>query len=368
MNYFAVAIPAVCLRALTGLAERALFNADRNLPSDWLSQRVRAALKEKTAANSLSALAANLPLPSNTTVWAITMLFFVLIVVSWLLWLWDPAVYWPDRSTLQSAYSTLWQVDAQISAVALPILLFVIELSKDHKHAAARSHEVLIRETMVFPITLFALLGTVRIGIDVAWFSNPAVFFSDLLLFITTVGLTGHAYYSTLRLLFSPARMKDKALAVIRDKMRDSLNESISLRLANNMLFRKLQELNVGYWPLRGDRRESDIYLVVDAPAAGTLTDINMRKLEGLLRELLLKRRQPTAKSFDATEPASGEGETPAPPLNQDIWIMRQYGERIKKRSDGFLRIKKSAFDEFALEGLPARLQEIVRIEAAHEI
>jgi hypothetical protein len=42
-----------------------------------------------------------------------------------------------------AAYTTMWQVQAGIAAVALPVLLFVIELSKDERQAATRSHEVL---------------------------------------------------------------------------------------------------------------------------------------------------------------------------------------------------------------------------------
>jgi hypothetical protein len=73
-------------------------------------------------------------------------------------------------------FGTLWQVDAAIAAIALPLLLFVIELSKDDKQAVTRSHEVLIRSTsLVFILTLSAA-GLLKVGIDALWFPNSLIF------------------------------------------------------------------------------------------------------------------------------------------------------------------------------------------------
>jgi uncharacterized membrane protein len=55
--------------------------------------------------------------------------------------------YLPVACNNREFFSTLWQVQAELSAAALPILIFVIELSKDQNNLATRSSQVLIRET-----------------------------------------------------------------------------------------------------------------------------------------------------------------------------------------------------------------------------
>ena len=46
-------------------------------------------------------------------------------------------------------------------------MIVVIGFSKELQHVAGKRPEALIRESWIFPIIVFALLGTVRLGIDI---------------------------------------------------------------------------------------------------------------------------------------------------------------------------------------------------------
>lgn len=103
-------------------------------------------------------------------------------------------------------FSTLWQVQAGLSAAALPILIFIIELSKDQNNLATRSSQVLIRETWIFPIIVVALTSVSKVGIDLyVNRKGECIGFANVLLFVLVTFLTVFAYYQALRLMFNPA-------------------------------------------------------------------------------------------------------------------------------------------------------------------
>src|SRR5207249_3144671 len=53
--------------------------------------------------------------------------------------------------------TTLWQAHIALAGLALPVLVFIIELAKDDISAFAPSSEVLVRRTLAFPIIAFVL-------------------------------------------------------------------------------------------------------------------------------------------------------------------------------------------------------------------
>ncbi|MFB3886993.1 MAG: hypothetical protein ACE144_17345 [Thermodesulfobacteriota bacterium] len=198
---------------------------------------------------TLEARIRNLALPNLKAIKIISLGFLISIPLSYGLCLWDPRVLnLGDKDRVLGAFTTMWQVQASIAAVALPILLFVIELSKDDKQSSMRSHEVLIRKTGVFPIIVFSLAGTFHIGLDIAFFPKESVFLLDfIVVFFLTIIFAVFAYLSALKLLFSPVRMKRTAMAVAKEKMEESLDGSIEIRLANGRLFEKLEQMKGGF-------------------------------------------------------------------------------------------------------------------------
>jgi hypothetical protein len=264
-------------------------------------------------------------------------------------------------------YSTLWQVQASIASVALPILLFVIQIAKDEQSAAIKSHEVLIRETGIFPIIAAALAGTARVGIDVLWFSKHAVFVSDLLLFFGTLLFTITAYLTTLRLLFDPSRMRSRSLAVLREKMRESLDLSIAARLGNRFLFERLEQMGVGYWFSPQDRFEDAPFLVLRALSTGELEDIHLGRLEDFLQQLP-RRTPPLTGATAGRVPTVSEVASDIRNPDLVVWFMKQYHGRITPTTTGVLRLRRSAFLELDQGALEARLQQCITVRPTDEI
>jgi hypothetical protein len=244
----------------------------------------------------------------------------------------------------------MWQVEGAVAAFALPILLFVVESSRNERQAALRSAEVLVRESWSFPIIGFSFVVLGRMGVDLSWFPHRRlVFLSDLLLFLLTLGGALYAYQIVLRLIFSPSLLTDRARALAQEKMRRVLTRSVKVRVGNNYLFERLAASNVGYWPLPTKKREEADFLIIDAVRHGFLTDVHLEALERFVRSLAW--RVPPARPQTVMTPLSqsqrGADSDPS------IWLMRRYGESIPAGSLGLLRLKRSSFldlDERALE------------------
>lgn len=311
----------------------------------------------------------SLALPDLKAIQVILLGLLFSIPLSWVLCLWDPRVLsLGNMDRVLSAYTTMWQVQAGIAAVALPILLFVIELSKDDKQAAMRSHEVLIRETGVFPIIVFSLAGTFRIGLDIALFPKEAVFLLDfILVFLGTIILAVFAYLSALKLLFSPARMKIRAMAVAKEKMDASLDASIEIRIANNLLFQKLEELKTGFWSFMPDRGEADRYLVLRAPTLGTLSDIHLGRLENFVNELPWKSPSKIRVITDSDPQAEETDSLSGSRQHEYVWVMKRYGETVTKKHNGLIRLDKTAFDDLDANALEAQIGNFVRVRPTDE-
>lgn len=338
----------------------------------WLSEQVRSIMNEtkrKKGPTPLKQKIQSLSLPNLKAIQVILLGLLFSIPLSWGLCLWDPRVLsLGNMDRVLSAYTTMWQVQAGIAAVALPILLFIIGLSKDDKQAAMRSHEVLIRETGVFPIIVFSLAGTFRIGLDIALFPKESVFLLDFILaFLGTIILAVFAYLSALKLLFSPARMKKRAMAVAKEKMDASLDASIEIRIANNLLFQKLAELKMGFWQFTPDRHEADQYLIVGIPTLGTLSDIHLGRLENFVHELSWKIPSKTHVITEPDPQAEEIGSITGSREREFVWVMKRYGEAVTKKHNGLIRLDKAAFDDLDANALEAQIGNFVRVSPTDE-
>jgi len=285
-----------------------------------------------------------------------------------LLGIWDPNLAIPNGERLVSIYTALWGVHTSLAVVALPILLFVIELSKDQRQSATRSHEVLISETYIFPITLFSFAGAFRIGFDIAWFPQRIVFLTDLIfVFLLTLFLTGYAYFTALNLLFSPSRMKTKAMALAKTKMEASLDESIEIRIANNLLFGKLRDLKVGYRPFTGDPQDNVEYLVLKTKEEGIVGDVNLAQLEEFVKHLPWRERPSATQVTSDNQIELEESEPPFPPEKEFIWFMKKYKEHFSKGNSALFRLDKAAFEELNQDALEEKLSHVVKVELRDE-
>lgn len=333
--------------------------------STWLREIAYDEVKRRKPPVSSSERLRQFAVPRWKTIVFVVILLASSIVGSWILSHLVPGLQIIEtRDTLRSFYLTMWQVQGAIAAVALPLLIAVIEFSKDPRQTATRRPEALIQETWVFPIIACALAGTARLGIDIAWFLEESVFWADFgLVFIGTICLTIFAYTRMLSILLSPLKMKKSSMAVIRSKMNAQLDTTIEQRVANNMLLRKLRELGLELWPFLPEPDEEEHYLVLRSSVLGTICDIDLGKLEIFVNRLPWKEsRLPSLFGAEAELEKEKGKDFREQFSKQYIWWMRQYGKQITKQNNGLVRLDKSMFDIRSHKALETQLEQLIRV------
>jgi hypothetical protein len=340
--------------------------------SGWLGEGVRAKIrnaKKKSDVQPWRARIRRIAVPGLAALEAIIFLFAASLIASFLLSKWNPkALSIGEIGDLRTAFTAMWQVQAGVAAVALPILLFAIELSRDDRQIVLRTHEVLIRETWIFPIIAFSIAGTVKIGCDLSWFGREAVFLIDLfLIFHLTLIFTLFAYYQALMLLFNPAKLKSRSMKVAREKMEESLDSSIELRLANNLLLEKLEGLKVGAL-LTPPGYPGPQFTTLKASKLGRITDINLDRLEAFIKGLPWKYSHHSFRLTDL-DLAIQEPITPPHLSGTRVWFLVTYQQILTRQDNSLVCLQRDAFDEAFLgeAGLESLLMSVVKIRYTDE-
>jgi hypothetical protein len=300
--------------------------------------------------------------PSWRTVSIIGCLFGLSITISWVVSIFAPSTFLISEDKLRDSYLAMWQVQGAIAAFALPLLIVVIEFSKDLRHVAGKRPEALIRESWIFPIIVFALFGTVRLGIDIYWFLNELVFIFDLIfILIGTICFSIIAYMRMLSILLNTQKMKQYSLALIKDLMASQLDKTIRQRIANNILLRDLRELGLEVTPFSGTRQEDkEITLRYHNP--GILCDINIGKLASFVKEL--PRKDFNAKESTGTVGSDFESvQKPSARKYPQISWTKRYGQAITPEDNSLIVLDKSQYDISGTADLEAQLISIVRVK-----
>lgn len=335
-------------------------NAPEN---NWLSELSRAEMHNRRPPILLSEKLQQLSVPNLRTISYIVIALAFSLLFSWLLYISTPGlILIRTEGTLRDFFLTMWQVQGAVAAVALPLLIVVIQFSRDLRQAATRRPEALIQETWVFPIIVFALAGTARLGMDIVLFNSEPVFWADFfLVFLATLSLTVLAYVRMLSVLLSPLRMKKSSMRVVRNKMNSQLDQTIEERVANMILFGKLGDMGMEYWPYSPGPEEEERYIVLRTSAIGALRDVHLGKLEMFINRL--PRKEPGLVSFGVSELEIEKGKSLRESQPQRyIWWMKRYGQSITSQNDGILRLDRSLFNISDPEFLEAQLGELVRV------
>jgi hypothetical protein len=257
----------------------------------------------------------------------------------------------------------MWQVQAGIAALALPVLTFVIERARDERHAALHTAEVLGRESWSFPIIGFSFVVLGRMGVDLAFFSGePLVFLTDVGLFLVTIFATVFAYYRVLRISLSPSRLRTRSVTLASEKTRSVLRHSVRVRIGDNVLFRELKDIGVGYWPFGSEQDEQ--YLVLEAQRTGSVLDVNLDRLRSFIAAL----------PWRSLAQASPQPMQPAVAMTSDdpsVWLLFRYGTRLSETGRGLVRLRRSSFAHLTDDekrSLEFQLQRAVQIGEDDEL
>lgn len=260
----------------------------------------------------------------------------------------------PD-SDFATVLTTLWQAHMALAGLALPILVFIIEVAKDDASGFAPTSEVLIRRTLAFPIIAFVLLSSGVFAVGSYWLRAKSTYLVGLVVFACAVGVTLFAYYRVLSLLFRRSLLKRASKELLKERFAASIDRHARIRIGANVFARAIADLGIQYSALASER--SDRFLTLDAPRPGYVVDVNVQLLREFLRLLPWKSGlavrsgvQPPGTPTSSSIQRSG---VPA------IRVLRLYGERVYEADRGLVVLRRDAFGELSRRELEERLGRV---------
>ena len=259
-----------------------------------------------------------------------------------------------------TVYTTLWQAQTALAGLALPILVFIIELAKDDTNAFAPTSEVLVRRTIVFPSIAFVLLSSAAFVVGAYWFPGTVTYIIGAALLAGAVGLTLLAYYRALTLLFQRTTLKRASTDVLTERFTASIDRHARVRMGANLVLRAAERLGVRYSAI-GPRRQDSRFLVLEAPKAGFVIDLNAHHLEEFLKLLPWKAGASPVLAPDragATPPAEVEPTDDIPAVT----LLRVYGDRVYEADRRLLALRRDAFDALDKAELQRRLSAVFTV------
>ena len=260
----------------------------------------------------------------------------------------------PD-SDFATVLTTLWQAHMALAGLALPILVFIIEVARDDASGFAPTSEVLIRRTLAFPIIAFVLLSSGVFAIGSYWLRAKSTYLVGLVVFACAVAVTLFAYYRVLSLLFRRSLLKQASKELLKERFTASIDRHARIRIGANVFAKAIADLGIHYSALATERK--DRFLTLDAPRSGYVIDVNVQLLREFLRLLPWKSglavrsgvqppRIPTPSSIQRSD-------VPA------IMVLRLYGERVYEADRGLVVLRRDGFGELPRRELEERLGRV---------
>lgn len=306
--------------------------------------------------DTLRRLKISIAVPSLGSLWLAFGVALMILVIQYVF-----ASRFPAQS-LPAAYSTLWQVQLTVGVVALPILIFVIELAKDDRAIAQRAAEVLIRHTFVFPIIALVLIGSLTLGAGARWLISSRSYLIGYVIFVLTVVLVIFAYGRALLLLFDTDRLKEQSVRLLKERFEASIDQTVELRIGANILLQKARELGIVYSQL-GPGARDDRFVVLESPTSGYVLDVDLSLLEQFVRLLPWASQQMSQQSGEdqdlpESDPDPGLVETQPPAIQ----LLRVYGDRVYPLDRGLLALAKAHFGPIDRATLERRLSSVFEV------
>lgn len=180
-------------------------------------------------------------------------------------------------------YLALWQVHAGLAVAALPILVTVIELSRDDPALAQRQFAVLVRYTWAFPNAVFVVTAAFVSALGGFWLWSSWSQTIGLVLFTASLVATVFPFLQLLRLHSDRARLEARSLALLKERFQRSLDDTTDARVAAFIMQDCLDGAVAAYSFLSP---KGEGYHALDAPTVSHVVDVHLALLEKFIRNL----------------------------------------------------------------------------------
>lgn len=253
---------------------------------------------------------------------------------------------------------TLWQVQAAFAGFALPFLLYIIEHTSQQAGLARKTSEVLIRQTLIFPVLCLVITLTLLPAIALQWFPQNYAHLAGTLGLITTVIVVLFAYQRAIRLLSDPRALREHSIQLLEERLEESMDQEVDRRLGARILLTELTKLGVAFSHFPPSRHNTR-FLVLNASTTGALVDVDIWELERFVEALPPIRLTLPENIADRTEPEEADVVPQAPPA---IAVLKQYRQPIPARDRGLVALRRDAFGSLNQRLLEEWLSAVFRV------
>lgn len=174
----------------------------------------------------------------------------------------------------QNDFQNFVAIVAGIGTIIFALIIFIAESLRDDSERA----RVLLKESLLYPLTFFGITELlIFLWLDVTYLSVISIFL-----------LAGFAIFSIsrmIRVLLNRSLFLKKEHALFRDRVKQSIDKALRLRVGNNIYLKKLEEdqFNIDFSMFDEDKEG---YSLISLSEVGVITDINLCALDKLFDKL----------------------------------------------------------------------------------
>jgi hypothetical protein len=230
----------------------------------------------------------------------------------------------------------LQNLDAGIALVFIPFTIFAVGLSARRTESGVSAAEVLLRETYIFPTTVFVLCLLATF----AFIKHPS---GAKVLICITFCLALVAIYRLCRVLLDEQRFHISATRLLQDKIRRTIHLALDERIGKNLLLKQLEGKPIEF-SLRS-RQSREEYFEVAAIRKGIVQDIYLDRLFSFAEEL---ENAANTQGFSFDEKQIAANLEPQQQQNQELgqvkvkdlkpnrhrYILKLFKDQVSDRSD----------------------------------
>lgn len=253
-------------------------------------------------------------------------------------------------------YLALWQVHAGLAVAALPILVTVIELSRDDPALAQRRFAVLVRYTYAFPIAVFVVTAAFVSALGGFWLWSSWSQTIGLVLFTASLVATVLPFLQLLRLHSDRARLEARSLALLKERFQRSLDDTTDARIAAFVMQDWLDGTVAAYSFLSP---KDERHHALNARTVSLVVDVHLEQLQKFIRSLPPKT---VAPDTDATRPVAKPSSSD-PVSGPKLVITRLVGDQTFELDPALAFLKGELANEQSLAGLRARFLNCYKLE-----
>lgn len=265
-------------------------------------------------------------------------------------------------SGVSGRYLTLWQLQAGLTSIALPLLIFIIQFGGEELKVRQQKTRALIYLTWVLPILLVLAGFLMAFGFGTVWPEGNS-YWVGMSLFSLGVILTMTAFVRLLIVISHPKRIDEASIRLLERLFDEQMESALDERIGSNLVRDVLNAHGAKYNPYWSERPE---YMVVDATSTGVIRSIHLGRLSAFLQSL--PRRGAGVADASADDPsrrANGEQEGVGGNGPPDVIWRHGYADRIVADREGVVLLRKNAFEDLNETELEVELASLMRIEEA---